>query len=140
MDRQTVRRNVGRAVELTLGINVDGKESSRGGGSYRRSICPLIGRSGTEIQTLPSPWKGLLALKSVAVHSAEGSWIAALYAARLSAVGGRIREILAVRGSGFAEMLPSRRGHSPHLFCSRNFTDISSKKKKKSLLYSLDSK
>ena len=104
MDRQTVRSNVGRAVELTLGINVRGKESSRSGGTYRRSICRLIGRSRIGIQTLPSPWKGLLALRKIVVQSAEGSWIAAVYAARPGAVGGWIRDALAVRGSGVAKL------------------------------------
>ena len=75
----------------------------------------LIGRSRIGIQTLPTPWNGLLAYRRIAVHSAVGSWIAALLgeqanahtianAARLGAVGGWIRDTLAVRGSGVAEV------------------------------------
>ena len=86
-----------------------GKRAARGGGTNGRSVRRLIGRSRIGIQTIASPWNRLLSLRCVAVHSAEGSWIAALYAARLGAVGGWIRETLAVRGSGFAEVLPSRR-------------------------------
>ena len=86
-----------------------------GTGTSGRSVRRFIGRSRIGIQTLPTPWKGLLALRKVAVHSAEGSWIAALLggrahthtianAARLRAEGGWIRDALAVRGSGVAEV------------------------------------
>ena len=86
-----------------------GKRAARGGGTNGRSVRRLIGRSRIGIQTIASPWNRLLSLRCVAVQSAEGSWIAALYAAKLGAVGGWIRETLAVRGSGFAEVLPIRR-------------------------------